>query len=54
MSHTPSAELFPALTGDELVVVVALAPDVVALDVGLLSLGVGAPFADLVGNGLGA
>lgn len=51
MSSTPSAQLLPALAGDQAVIVVSLAPDVISLDVGLVALGVGAPFADLRRDG---
>lgn len=52
MSSTPSAQLLPALTGDQSVIVVSLTPDVISLDVGLVALGVGTPFADLRRDGL--
>ena len=40
IASSPVSELLPAMTGDQLVVVIAIAPDIVELDVGLLLLSV--------------
>jgi hypothetical protein len=47
------SQLFPALGGHQSIIVVSLSPDVMALDIRLVSFSISTPFPDLFGDRLG-
>lgn len=53
VSSTPFAQLLPALTSDQAIIAIALAPNIVTLHIWLVALSIGTPFTDLLGHSLG-